>query len=111
MIQRPPRSTRTDTLFPYTTLFRDAVQAEEDSTIVAPRIGTHPERVQGRARQEIAEPRHQRRAEGLAQEIGIELGGAFESLHRDIAGEARSEERRVGKECVSTCSSRGWPSH
>src|SRR3546814_8690730 len=27
MIRRPPRSTRTDTLFPYTTLFRSAVQA------------------------------------------------------------------------------------
>src|SRR3546814_17714575 len=24
---------------------------------------------------------------------------------------ARSEARRVGKECVSTCSSRGWPYH
>src|SRR3546814_11937357 len=23
----------------------------------------------------------------------------------------RSEERRVGKECVSTCRSRGWPCH
>src|SRR3546814_15220823 len=23
----------------------------------------------------------------------------------------RSEERRVGKECVSTCRSRGWPAH
>src|SRR3546814_19033349 len=23
----------------------------------------------------------------------------------------RSEERRVGKECVSTCRSRGWPYH
>src|SRR3546814_12041586 len=27
MIRRPPRSTRTDTLFPYTTLFRSAGQA------------------------------------------------------------------------------------
>src|SRR3546814_7140636 len=27
MIRRPPRSTRTDTLFPYTTLFRSAVLA------------------------------------------------------------------------------------
>src|SRR3546814_7686436 len=27
MIQRPPRSTRTDTLFPYTTLFRSPVLA------------------------------------------------------------------------------------
>src|SRR3546814_1102995 len=28
MIRRPPRSTRTDTLFPYTTLFRSAMSAE-----------------------------------------------------------------------------------
>src|SRR3546814_9043912 len=28
MIRRPPRSTRTDTLFPYTTLFRSGVEAE-----------------------------------------------------------------------------------
>src|SRR3546814_18358621 len=27
MIRRPPRSTRTDTLFPYTTLFRSRAQA------------------------------------------------------------------------------------
>src|SRR3546814_1621002 len=27
MIRRPPRSTRTDTLFPYTTLFRSAISA------------------------------------------------------------------------------------
>src|SRR3546814_13274990 len=29
MIRRPPRSTRTDTLFPYTTLFRSDVDAEK----------------------------------------------------------------------------------
>src|SRR3546814_15620859 len=28
MIRRPPRSTRTDTLFPYTTLFRSGVRAK-----------------------------------------------------------------------------------
>src|SRR3546814_4384061 len=28
MIRRPPRSTRTDTLFPYTTLFRSLLRAE-----------------------------------------------------------------------------------
>src|SRR3546814_6597359 len=28
MILRPPRSTRTDTLFPYTTLFRSAARAD-----------------------------------------------------------------------------------
>src|SRR3546814_8138983 len=30
MIRRPPRSTRTDTLFPYTTLFRSAVRNPAD---------------------------------------------------------------------------------
>src|SRR3546814_1431848 len=29
MIRRPPRSTRTDTLFPYTTLFRSRLGSEE----------------------------------------------------------------------------------
>src|SRR3546814_16919492 len=28
-----------------------------------------------------------------------------------LMGTARSEERRVGTECVSTCRSRWWPSH
>src|SRR3546814_1544891 len=31
MIRRPPRSTRTDTLFPYTTLFRSARSASRDA--------------------------------------------------------------------------------
>src|SRR3546814_5475088 len=35
MIRRPPRSTRTDTLFPYTTLFRSALIATTSSV---PRI-------------------------------------------------------------------------
>src|SRR3546814_3952807 len=30
MIRRPPRSTRTDTLFPYTTLFRSGLRAGKD---------------------------------------------------------------------------------
>src|SRR3546814_7721083 len=30
MIRRPPRSTRTDTLFPYTTLFRSALRNNEE---------------------------------------------------------------------------------
>src|SRR3546814_2262677 len=30
MIRRPPRSTRTDTLFPYTTLFRSGCRCEGD---------------------------------------------------------------------------------
>src|SRR3546814_12460941 len=33
--------------------------------------------------------------------------GAEPSLSSGVSG--RSEERRVGNECVSTCRSRGWP--
>src|SRR3546814_17566154 len=44
MIRRPPRSTRTDTLFPYTTLFRSAVvpgvQALINTLIQTERFGT-----------------------------------------------------------------------
>src|SRR3546814_3384765 len=35
MIRRPPRSTRTDTLFPYTTLFRSARRRRGDRTAAA----------------------------------------------------------------------------
>src|SRR3546814_4796103 len=38
MIRRPPRSTRTDTLFPYTTLFRSSVGARGHSGILAARV-------------------------------------------------------------------------
>src|SRR3546814_8475630 len=33
MIRRPPRSTRTDTLFPYTTLFRSALDSATRCTV------------------------------------------------------------------------------
>src|SRR3546814_9617259 len=33
MIRRPPRSTRTDTLFPYTTLFRSVADAQTGESI------------------------------------------------------------------------------
>src|SRR3546814_17214025 len=33
MIRRPPRSTRTDTLFPYTTLFRSADAADREADV------------------------------------------------------------------------------
>src|SRR3546814_15147742 len=36
MIRRPPRSTRTDTLFPYTTLFR----SDPGATLSSPRLRT-----------------------------------------------------------------------
>src|SRR3546814_14543221 len=37
MIRRPPRSTRTDTLFPYTTLFRSAMHGSNGNITPFPR--------------------------------------------------------------------------
>src|SRR3546814_7525089 len=62
MIRRPPRSTRTDTLFPYTTLFRSALSFVRARATPAA----------GRARQELSTgggaPRIRRRRLGLTSE-------------------------------------------
>src|SRR3546814_17148757 len=113
MIRRPPRSTRTDTLFPYTTLFRSA-----RSSAALPH-GLRRRRLQ---------PEN----EG-AEQVGIRTGGSegnadaastFYDARSDLEqpqaqggklracqSSGRSEERRVGKECVSTCRSRWSPYH
>src|SRR3546814_2351556 len=51
MIRRPPRSTRTDTLFPYTTLFRSRARARPHGGEGAARraISRQPERRVGSA--------------------------------------------------------------
>src|SRR3546814_9006924 len=45
MIRRPPRSTRTDTLFPYTTLFRSC---QYIVAVILPRFGVETVMVDGR---------------------------------------------------------------
>src|SRR3546814_13705938 len=48
MIRRPPRSTRTDTLFPYTTLFRSALtegKSDETETLSAVAADRDPRRL------------------------------------------------------------------
>src|SRR3546814_7868318 len=48
MIRRPPRSTRTDTLFPYTTLFRSPLQQGGTTpSIAAMSLGTANMRIRG----------------------------------------------------------------
>src|SRR3546814_16718360 len=43
---------------------------------------------------------------------GLGLGGhAMDRMAVGLSARTRSEERRVGKECVSTCRSRWWPYH
>src|SRR3546814_3278264 len=41
MIRRPPRSTRTDTLFPYTTLFRSS-RSQAEEPVVSASLGAEP---------------------------------------------------------------------
>src|SRR3546814_2429673 len=49
----------------------------------------------------------------VARRVEQVVGDAlmFEGHHRAGDGDSRSEERRVGKECVSTCRSRWSPYH
>src|SRR3546814_10547964 len=53
-------------------------------------------------------------ARGLVVETegaGLVVAGDVVSAERRAAAAARSEERRVGKECVSTCRSQWLPYH
>src|SRR3546814_14679385 len=112
MIRRPPRSTRTDTLFPYTTLFRSRrgyARAGErvlpDDTAIFIAVGGKLAR--GIAGDDRALCRGGRGAPDNAGEFDrAGLGPADRAVGRI---ERRSEERRVGKECVSTCRLRWSP--
>src|SRR3546814_17573530 len=56
MIRRPPRSTRTDTLFPYTTLFRsvkDPAEASDPQSANVDDPATEVEVSQPRSKQEV----------------------------------------------------------
>src|SRR3546814_11418948 len=119
MLRRPPRSTRTDTLVPYTTLFRSV---EFDDDIARTHTG-----ISGRtALLDIAD--HGAlgvlQADGLGYVVGdgtdlhtdataCDLAVSLQLLYdaHDFVNGARSDERRVGKEFVSTCRSRRSPFH
>src|SRR3546814_18324056 len=124
MNRRPPRATRTDTLFPYSTLFRSWRYHRRRRPwppaplhhAVCTGLGA-PCQEQGRL-----DPCDLDRA-SLATSVGGGLAmntrwitdfRALRTLLQVVAesdSSDRSEERRVGKECVSTCSSRRSPYH
>src|SRR3546814_11135574 len=114
MIRRPPRSTRTDTLFPYTTLFRSGRLWAGTVFLVflhpahGGRRALEGSQTKGAERTDM--PRKSNPVDALKKlrEQREELA-AKEAKLRDEA--ARSEERRGGKECVSTCRSRWSPEH
>src|SRR3546814_14430094 len=103
MLRRPPRSTRTDTLVPYTTLFRSSglVGFERDDAAI-----------DGEAAPALM-------VDGLGVLLARIGPGLHDFQHEHVVARhhpridnaARSEERRVGKECVSTCKSRWSPYH
>src|SRR3546814_17582929 len=116
MIRQPPRSTRTDTLFPYTTLFRSRQPAGRYLQACAAPTGVDD--VQGLTGVWLE-------LEGLREMQGVEthaIGGCvhrrdcfevFAGCHDDDVIRASgpvaapgSEEGRVGIECVSRC--RSW---
>src|SRR3546814_15120440 len=57
-IQRPPRSTRTDTLFPYTTLFRSSLMGVEADIEVA--LDDRRQRILADRRQAVGQGRRDR---------------------------------------------------
>src|SRR3546814_19235593 len=118
MIRRPPRSTRTDPLFPYMTLSRSNCREQGHAVAVVPaHIDVadpcpHHARPVARAdarggmrkqRAGAEDVRHFRWAVG---ERVLQIFGGIVVVCLDFL---RSEERRVGKECVSLCRHRWWP--
>src|SRR3546814_15834145 len=105
MMRRQPRYTRTDTLFPYTTLFRSihmliftdvdgdnpARHIAADSHLILLHVSIVSADISSACQPEIAA------YDGQQQRSG-------EHQHR-------TEERRVGNEGVSTCRSRWSPYH
>src|SRR3546814_21085263 len=117
MIRRPPRSTRTDTLFPYTTLFRSRRDGADAAPLgVSGRRKSHPfrhpcadlfapvsavEMVANDTFQGLAFIARIGGGDGFARDLGDDAGQHLiipDQLDKGV----RLEERRVGKECVST---------
>src|SRR3546814_12023789 len=116
MIRRPPRSTRTDTFFPYTTLFRSqGLAAVLDHArfgfLGGEQRGEAAQRPRTPQRLEVAPEGKDHQHHGDSVEVD-RLGADGDGIDGIAVGaERRSEERRVGKECVSTCRSRWSPYH
>src|SRR3546814_13352987 len=111
MILRPPISTRTDTLSPYTTLFRSFGLFE---CIESGPVRAQPWFRSRYCRQEPGQSAGNHIVGRHAAALFVERGGAGgpnRSCRSGRSGAGRSEERRVGKEGVGTCRSRGSPSH
>src|SRR3546814_16326823 len=126
MIRRPPRSTRTDTLFPYTTLVRSAGRVEGDGTadgavgrvtigaaasLAAMRIGAGEGSGVAAARTAARSSTGSRGAAPVtgAFATGACVGVVASAVRPGRSRAVRSDERRAGTECVRTFRSRWSP--
>src|SRR3546814_18359407 len=105
MIRRPPRSTRTDTLFPYTTLFRSGGIAAFD--LMLHLIGLqHGHGLAAQVSEQFIHDRIRSARDHPRMALPARLGVRHPKLVKVIKlmeeSRERSEARRVGTECVST---------
>src|SRR3546814_19288667 len=125
MIRRPPRSTRTDTLVPYTTLFRSLFPDKANGNYAPRRDGDrrseealeHEDALGVMTQCAVPEIRSDRLGfvEPLVErQIVFRLAAPFADRRPRMVitlSHRRSEERRVGQEWVSTRSSRWAPNN
>src|SRR3546814_14078202 len=126
MIRRPPESTLTDTLMPYTTLIRSKVAEGIGYPVLVKAAAGGGGRCMkvvpdaGSLETLIAQARSEAKSAFGDDTVYLEkyLGNPRHiefQVFGDGNGHAvhmgRSEERRVGKECVRTCRSRWSPYH
>src|SRR3546814_20272831 len=121
MRRRPPKSTRTVPLFPYTTLFRSlttCVSLAGRYLVLMPnnpKAGGVSRRAEGDEREEAKEVLDKLEVpNGMGVIIRSNgVGRTLEDIPWDAnyLAEIRTEERRVGNEGVRKCSSRWSPEH
>src|SRR3546814_11648031 len=126
MTRRPPRFTRTDTLFPYPTLFRSFWFPKITGRLLVERLGKWHFWTTFIGFHMTFLVQHWLGSEGMPRRYadylpsdGFTTLNSISSIGAFILGAStlpfvwnvfRSEERRVGKECGSTCRSRWAPS-
>src|SRR3546814_11111527 len=122
MLRRPPYSTRTTTLFPYTPLLRSvgivATRQRLERDRAAAQVVMLAAQAEDGRTDRTPGVEHEYPRSGIAPALQHQhgqqhrLAGAGRPDHAPVTDVAhRSEERRVGKECVSTCRSRWSPEH
>src|SRR3546814_15392602 len=120
MFRQPPKSPRPAPLFPYTTLFRSRarllVAADGRRSAQRESAGIRAVEIDYGQTAIVATVAHELPHEGVAHEHFLPSGPFALLPMTDAPADSgapvhrsRSEERRVGKECVSTCRSRWAP--